>query len=476
MAGEIRPVILSGGGGTRLWPLSRAAYPKQLLALGGGRSLLQETVSRVTAPGFAPPLVICNEAYRFLVAQQLRDLGATGQTTGQVMLEPEGRNTAPAAAVAALHLGQADPEALLLMLPSDHVIADVDAFRAAVAAGARAAGADWLVTFGVTPERAETGYGYVKRAEAIDTAPGCFQVDRFVEKPDAETAAAYLASGDYAWNSGMFLFSARALLEEMQRLEPDIVAACEAALAKSARDLDFLRLNADAFAESPSISLDHAVMEKTRMAAVVPVDIGWSDVGSWDALWRISPSDQAGNTLVGDVVSLDSRDSYLHSESGLLAAVGVADLAVVATADAVMVCPRERAQEVRDLVARLDRDARPETAHHRRVHRPWGSYESIDTDDGFQVKRLIVLPGASISLQRHRHRAEHWVVVRGTAEVTRDEEIFVLQPNESSYIPVGAVHRLRNPGTEDLHIIEVQCGDYLGEDDIERFEDIYGRA
>ncbi len=472
MAGEIRPVILSGGGGTRLWPLSRAAYPKQLLALGGGGSLLQETVSRVTAPGFAPPLVICNEDYRFLVAQQLRDLGAAGQ----VMLEPEGRNTAPAAAVAALHLAQADPEALLLLLPSDHVIADVDGFRAAVAAGARAAGGGWLVTFGVTPDRPETGYGYVKRADAVGEAPGCFQVDRFVEKPDAETAAAYLASGDYAWNSGMFLFSAGALLEELRRLEPDIVAACEAALAAGEQDLDFLRLNADAFAKSPSISLDHAVMEKTQKAAVVPVDMGWSDVGSWDALWRVSPSDKAGNTLVGDVVSLDSRGSYLHSESGLLAAVGVEDLAVVATADAVMVCPRARAQEVRDLVARLDRDARPETAYHRRVHRPWGSYESIDVDDGFQVKRLIVLPGASISLQRHRRRSEHWVVVRGTAEVTRDEEIFVLQPNESSYIPVGAVHRLRNLGTEELHIIEVQCGDYLGEDDIERFEDIYGRA
>ena len=472
MSGEITPVILSGGGGTRLWPLSRAAFPKQLLALGGGRSLLQETLLRVAAPDFAAPLIICNDEYRFLVAQQLQDLGVEGH----LILEPAGRNTAPAAAVAALHIGRADPEALLLILPSDHTIADVAGFHAMVAAGARAAAAGWLVTFGVTPDRAETGYGYVKRSEPLGEAPGCFRVERFVEKPDAETAAAYLASGDFAWNSGMFLVSARALLEETTRLEPAIVAACETALAAARQDLDFLRLDAEAFAKSPSISLDHAVMEKTARAAVVPVDIGWSDVGSWDALWRISRTDGDGNTLVGDVVSLDSHGSYLHSEKHLLAALGVKDLAVVATTDAVMVCPRERAQEVRDLVALLGRAERPEAAHHRRVYRPWGSYESIDMGDGFQVKRLILLPGASISLQRHRHRSEHWVVVRGTAEVTRDEDTFLLQANESSYIPVGAVHRLRNPGEEALHIIEVQCGDYLGEDDIERFEDIYGRA
>jgi mannose-1-phosphate guanylyltransferase/mannose-6-phosphate isomerase len=472
MTRTIIPVILCGGGGTRLWPLSRAAFPKQLLALGGGQSLLQETALRAAAPGFGPPLAICNEEYRFLVAQQLQDLGQAGR----VMLEPVGRNTCPAAAAAALYVAAEDPEALLLILPSDHVIADVAGFRAAVEAGARAAAAGRLVTFGVTPDRPETGYGYVKRAEALADAPGCYRVERFVEKPDAATAEAYLASGDYAWNSGMFLVSAQALLDETRRLAPDIVPACEAALAAAGRDQDFVRLDAEAFAKSPSISLDHAVMEKTDRAAVVPVDIGWSDVGSWDALWRISQSDDDGNTLVGDVVTLDSRGSYLHSESRLLAALGVEDLTVVATTDAVLVCPRGRAQDVRDLVARLDRDERPETTHHRRVHRPWGSYESIDTDDGFQVKRLILLPGASISLQRHRHRAEHWVVVRGTAEVTRDEEVFELEPNQSTHIPVGAVHRLRNPGGEELHIIEVQCGDYLGEDDIERFEDIYGRA
>jgi mannose-1-phosphate guanylyltransferase / mannose-6-phosphate isomerase len=472
MSGEIRPVILAGGGGTRLWPLSRSAFPKQLLALGGGRSLLQETLAQVAGPGFAQPLVMCNEEYRFLVAQQLQELGVAGQ----VMLEPVGRNTAPAVAVAALHVGRSDPEALLLILPSDHVIADADVFRAAVAAGAGAAAAGWLVTFGVVPERAETGYRYIKRAEALEAAPGCFRVERFVEKPDAETAAGYLASGDFAWNSGMFLVSARALLEEMARLEPDVVEACEKALVAGEQDLDFLRLDAAAFAANPSISLDHAVMEKTEKAAVVPVDIGWSDVGSWDALWRLSASDEHGNALVGDVVTLDSRGNYLHSETRLLAALGVEDLAVVATSDAIMVCPRARAQEVRDLVERLEIDERPEAEHHRRVHRPWGSYESIDMDEGFQVKRLILLPGASISLQRHRHRAEHWVVVRGTAEVTRDEEVFILQPNQSSYIPVGAVHRLCNPGEEALHIIEVQCGDYVGEDDIERFEDVYGRA
>jgi mannose-1-phosphate guanylyltransferase/mannose-6-phosphate isomerase len=455
-----------------LWPLSRAAYPKQLLDLGGERSLLQDTVSRVSEEGFAPPLVICNDEYRFLVAQQLRDLGIEVE----LMLETEGRNTAPAATMAALHLGRDDLEALLLVLPSDHVIADVAGFHAMVAAGARAAEAGWLVTFGVTPDRAETGYGYIKKAQALDDAPGCFAVERFVEKPDPETAEAYLASGDFAWNSGMFLFKANRLIEEMKRLQPEIVDACAAALAAAKKDLDFLRLDADAFAKSPKISLDHAVMEKTERAAVLPVDIGWSDVGSWDALWRIRSSKGASNTLVGDVVALDSHGSYLHSEKPLLAVVGVEDLTVVATADAVLVCPRERSQEVRDLVGQLEHAGRSEATHHRRVYRPWGSYESIDMDEGFQAKRLILLPGASISLQRHQHRSEHWVVVRGTAEVTRGEDVFLLQPNESTYIPVGTIHRLHNPGEEDLHIIEVQCGDYLGEDDIERFEDVYGRG
>jgi mannose-1-phosphate guanylyltransferase/mannose-6-phosphate isomerase len=472
MTDRVSPVILSGGGGTRLWPLSRAAYPKQLLSLGGERSLLQDTVARVSADGFAPPLVICNDEYRFLVAQQLRDLA--GQ--GELMLEPVGRNTAPAAATAALHLGRDDPEALMLVLPSDHVIADAAGFQAMVAAGARAAEAGWLVTFGVTPDRAETGYGYIKRAQTLDEAPGCFAVERFVEKPDAETAEAYLASGDFAWNSGMFLFKASRLLEEMERLRPEIVEACAAALAAAKQDLDFLRLDADAFAQSPKISLDHAVLEKTERAAVLPVDIGWSDVGSWDALWRIRAPNGASNTLVGDVLALDSHGSYLHSEKPLLAAVGVEDLTVVATADAVLVCPRERSQEVRDLVGQLEHAERAEATHHRRVYRPWGSYESIDTDEGFQAKHLILLPGASISLQRHQPRSEHWVVVRGTAEVTRGEDVFLLQPNESTYIPVGTVHRLHNPVDEDLHIIEVQCGDYLGEDDIERFEDVYGRG
>ena len=468
----IIPVILSGGGGTRLWPMSRRAFPKQLLALGGERSLLQETLMRVDGADFAPPLIICNDEYRFLVAQQAQDLGLAGR----VILEPVGRNTAPAAAVAALHGGRDDRNALLLILPSDHMIADVEGFRAMVREGARAAEAGWLVTFGVTPDRAETGYGYINRSEALEEAPGCFRVERFVEKPDCETAAAYLASGDYAWNSGMFLVSAGTLLDEMRRLDPAIVTACEAALAAADQDSDFLRLGAADFSGSPSISLDHAVMEKTERAAVVPADIGWSDVGSWDALWRMSPKDGDGNTQIGDVLSIDSSGNYLHSEKQLLATLGVKDLVVVVTTDAIMVCPRERSQEVRDLVALLDRGDRPEAEHHRRVYRPWGSYESIDTDDGFQVKRLIVLPDASISLQRHRHRAEHWVVVQGTAEVTRDEEVLQLQVNESVYIPVGAVHRLRNPGDKDLHIIEVQCGDYLGEDDIERFEDIYGRA
>lgn len=469
----IHPVILSGGEGTRLWPLSRAAVPKQLVALGGETSLLQQTAERVAHGRFAPPLVICSQDGRFLVDQQLADVGLKA---AQILLEPIGRNTAPAAAVAALHLARKDPEALILLLPSDHAIADTAGFRAAAETGAAAARAGWLVTFGIAPDRPEVGYGYIRRGAPLAEAPGSERVAAFIEKPNAEAAAAYLAAGDVAWNSGMFLFAAGTLIAEMERLQPAILAAATAALEAAERDLDFLCLDAEAFARAPAISLDHAVMEHTKRAAVVPVDIGWSDLGSWDAMWRIRAPDPDGNALRGDVLALDCRNSYLHSETGLLAALGAEDLVVVNTKDAVLVCPRARAQDVREVAAALGGAERPERAQHRKVYRPWGSYEGIDEGAGFQVKRLIINVGASISLQRHRRRSEHWVVVRGLAEVTRGEEVFRLEPNQSTYIPVGTIHRLHNPGDAPLHIIEVQCGDYLGEDDIERFEDIYGRG
>jgi mannose-1-phosphate guanylyltransferase/mannose-6-phosphate isomerase len=471
--GKIHPVILSGGAGTRLWPLSRALYPKQLMALVGNTSLLQQTAARVADPArFAAPLVVCNDEHRFLVAEQLRALGVAAD---EVLLEPVPRNTAPAACTAALRLAARDPEALMLLLPSDHYIADREGFLRAVDRAAAAAAEGWLVTFGVTPDRPETGYGYIRSAETLAGLAGCHRVARFVEKPDRETAEGYLAGGDYAWNSGMFLFSAKRLLEDMGRLEPAMVEACREALEAAAEDLDFLRLDAEAFARSPAISIDTAVMEKTDRAAVVPVDIGWTDVGSWDALWQVSETDGDGNALEGDVVAVDSRGNYLRSDDRLLAVLGVEGLVVTVTADAVLVCPRERAQEVGDLVKRLKAEGRNEHQAHARVYRPWGSYQGIDAGQRFQAKRLIVNPGASISLQRHRRRAEHWVVVQGVAEVTRDDEVFTLEANQSTYIPLGARHRLRNPGGEPLHIVEVQSGDYLGEDDIERFEDLYGR-
>ena len=465
------PVILSGGAGTRLWPLSRELYPKQLLRLVAERTMLQETVARTEGlPGLAPPIVVCNENHRFMVAEQLRELGTAPQA---IVLEPQGRNTAPAAAIAALLVsGGADADPVLLVLPADHVITDVPAFQAAVAVGRVAAESGSLVTFGVVPDRAETGYGYIRR----DAGPGpAFSVAKFVEKPDSATARGYVESGEYYWNSGMFMFRASAYLAELGRYAPAMLAACRAALAAAGRDLDFLRLPAQEFASCPSDSIDYAVMEKTDRAVVVPLAAGWSDVGSWAALADALPRDAEGNVTAGDVLTEDSSGCYLHSTSRLVAAVGLRDHVVVETKDAVLVAPRDRVQDVKELVAELKARGRYETSLHREVYRPWGSYDSIDSGDRFQVKRLIVNPGATLSLQLHHHRAEHWVVVTGTAKVTRGDEVFTLSENESTYIPIGARHRIENPGKIPLHIIEVQSGTYLGEDDIVRFEDRYGR-
>lgn len=445
--------------------------PKQLLPLTSNRSLLQDTFLRTRGlpPPLGDPLVVCNEAHRFQVMGQMQELGANCR----VILEPQGRNTAPAVAVAALALdGDGADATLLLVMPSDHVIADVESFVRAVRAAMPAAAAGRLVAFGVVPTRAETGYGYI-RAAGRGTAPR--EVVRFVEKPDAETAVRYVQSGDYYWNSGMFLFSAQAYLRELARHAPEMLHACEAALAGGQQHHGFLRLATDPFLGCPSDSVDYAIMEKTAVASVVPLDAGWSDVGSWAALHEVSARDLAGNAIRGEVVAVDCRNSYLRAESRLLGVVGLEDCVVVETKDAVLVAPQSRAQDVKALVDELKRRQRPEANVGREVFRPWGSYDSLESASGYQVKRLAVLPGAVLSLQLHHRRAEHWVVVRGVARITRDDAVFELQRNEHAYIPLGARHRIENPGSELLEIIEVQIGDYLGEDDIVRFDDKYGR-
>jgi mannose-1-phosphate guanylyltransferase/mannose-6-phosphate isomerase len=466
------PVILSGGSGTRLWPLSRELYPKQLLPLVGERTMLQETVHRVEGlEDVGAPIVVCNESHRFMVAEQLREGGVKPRA---IVLEPMGRNTGPAVAVAALGAlqGDGDDDPLLLVLPADHVIGDAASFRKAVAEGRPAALEGKLVTFGVVPDRAETGYGYIRRAKQGGPA---YPVAEFVEKPDQATAEKYVASGEYYWNSGMFMFRARAYLDELRKHAPAMLEACEKAMATASRDLDFTRLSGEAFAACPSDSIDYAVMEKTDAAVVVPMDAGWSDVGSWSALQDALPRDDQGNVAAGDVITEDTEGCYLHSTSRLIAAVGLRDHVVVETKDAVLVAPREKVQDVKKLVNQLKEQGRYETSLHREVFRPWGSYDSIDNGDRFQVKRLVVKPGAQMSLQLHHHRAEHWIVVSGTARITRGEETFLLGENESTYIPIGTKHRIENPGMVELHIIEVQSGSYLGEDDIVRFEDRYGR-
>ena len=474
----ILPVILSGGSGTRLWPLSRELYPKQLLALCGPNSMLQETVKRLDGLADCPaPLVVCNEEHRFIVAEQLRGLDVQARA---IVLEPVARNTAPAVTLAALYALADGDDPMLLVLPADHVIEHPEAFRAAVETARPLAERGHLVTFGVTPDRPETGYGYIKAANVAEADAGerpgaARRVERFVEKPDAETAKSYLASGDYTWNSGMFLFRASRVLEEMSRFAPTVVDACRGAIAGAETDMDFLRPQAAAFRACPAESIDYAVMEKTDAAMVVPLDAGWNDIGSWAALWGIGPGDGAGNVCHGDVITEDSEGCYLFSSGRLVAAVGLRGHIVVETGDAVLVAAQDRAQDVKRIVERLKREERREHLLHRRVTRPWGAYEEIDAGDRFQVKRLTVNPGARLSLQYHHHRAEHWVVVRGTARITCGEEIRLLGENESTYIPLGVRHRLENPGRVVLEIIEVQSGSYLGEDDIVRLEDQYGR-
>lgn len=470
---KLIPVILSGGSGSRLWPLSRSTYPKQFLALTEPVSMLQATARRIADPDlFAPPIVICNDEHRFIIAEQLR---AVDMATGDIVLEPVARNTAPAVTAACLIAAERYPDGIVLVLPSDHAIADARAFREALGRAVRAAEAGSLVTFGIRPTAPETGYGYIRRGEALAGIGECYEVGAFVEKPDPDTAARFVSGGDHYWNSGMFVFRADRLLAEIESHAPEVLAATRRSLAAARRDLDFTRLDEAGFSENPSISIDYAVMEKTADAAVVPCDIGWSDIGSWAALWQAGESDENGNVATGDVLMRDTENTLVHADRRLVATLGIRDAVIVETADAVMVADRTRAQDVREIVEALKQTDRVEATSHKRIYRPWGYYESIDFGSRYQVKQICVHPGRKLSLQMHHKRAEHWVIVEGTARVTRDEETLVLEENQSTYIPIGTRHRLENPGESDLRLVEVQTGSYLGEDDIVRFDDDYGR-
>lgn len=469
---NIVPVILSGGSGTRLWPLSRAVLPKQLLPLVTDKTMLQETLLRLAGwKNVLPPVVICGNDHRFLVAEQLREIQ---QNDTKIILEPIARNTAPAIAAAALVLEQSN--ALMLVLPADHVISDIPAFESAVKQASQAAEQGKLVTFGITPTHPETGYGYIQSGEPISGTQGCFEVARFVEKPNLATAQSYVDSGQFYWNSGMFMFKPYVLLNELKRLSPEMLSAVREAVEASYHDLDFIRLKEEAFSKSPADSIDYAVMEKTTLAAVVPATMGWNDVGSWTALKEVQAQDTHGNAIRGDVYLKDVKNSLVRAESRLVTAVGVEDLLIVETQDAVLVTHRDRAQDVKSIVDHLKSTGRTEHQLHPRVYRPWGWYEGIDIGDRFQVKRIMVKPGERLSLQMHHHRAEHWVVVSGSANITIDGVTKLFTENESTYIPIGSKHRLENPGKVALHLIEVQSGSYLGEDDIVRLEDTYGRS
>ena len=466
------PIIMAGGSGSRLWPLSRQLNPKQFLPLADANfSMLQATIQRLDGLGAAAPRLICNEQHRFLAAEQLRQLGLE---QSNILLEPVGRNTAPAIALAALQARTESEDPILLILAADHLIQDVQAFQASIQTALPLAQNGKLVTFGIVPTHAETGYGYIEQGE--NAGAGGFKVNRFVEKPDLVTAQEYLASGSYFWNSGMFMFRASRYLEELESYRPDILAACRAALAGGSQDMHFTRVDEVAFASCPDDSVDYAVMEKTADAVMVPLDAGWSDIGSWTALWDVSDKDSQGNVFKGDVLSQNSRNTYVHADSRLVATVGLDDLVIVETKDAILVAHKDHVQDVKKIVAQLKNDSRREHINHREVYRPWGVYDSVDNGHRYQVKRITVKPGAKLSVQMHHHRAEHWIVVSGTAKVTNGERTYLVCENESTYIPIGQIHALENPGIIPLELIEVQSGSYLGEDDIVRFEDKYGRA
>jgi len=467
----IVPVILSGGSGTRLWPLSRKMHPKQLLPLLNETTLLQDTVNRFkNADEINHAVIICNESYRFMVAEQVRQSEIEGM---DIILEPIGRNTAPAIALAAFNAMEDEQDPILLVLPADHDIRDVEGFLDAVEVGQKQSEAGNLVTFGIVPDQPETGYGYIKAGDSIDE--NCYSVANFVEKPDKATAESYIEQGGYYWNSGMFMFKASVYLEALERLRPDMYETCRTAYAKAERDMDFLRLDEETFANCPSDSIDYAVMEKVDNAVVIPVDIGWSDVGSWTALQNIGDADAMNNMIIGDVEAAASKNCYIRAESKLIVALGVDDLIIVDTDDALLVAHREKVQDIKTVVEKLHEEGRDEVLLHTNVYRPWGRYQGIDSSDRFLAKRITVNPGAVLSLQLHHHRAEHWVVVSGTAKVTKGDEVFILSENESTYIPLGVKHRLENIGKIPLELIEVQTGSYLGEDDIVRFDDLYGR-
>ncbi|MFA6051256.1 MAG: mannose-1-phosphate guanylyltransferase/mannose-6-phosphate isomerase [Methylobacter sp.] len=463
------PVILSGGSGTRLWPLSRGQYPKQFLPLASDHTMLQETLLRLVGlEGLKAPIAVCNEGHRFILAEQLWEIDAKPSA---IILEPVGKNTAPAVAMAALTAESEDD--VLLVLPADHVISNLKAFHQAIAQARVLAEQGFLVTFGIVPTKPETGYGYIKRDTLQQGA--AFNVAAFVEKPDLDTAKRYLKSGDYFWNSGMFAFKAGVFLQELNKCNPGMLSVCRQALEAAKVDLDFTRLDKQIFSTCPADSIDYAVMEKTDKAVVIPLDAGWNDVGSWSALWDVTDKDSFGNAIKGDVLTVDTQNSFIYAENKLVAVIGVSDLIIVETADALMVAPKDRVQEVKNIVAQLKERGRSEAETHRKVYRPWGHYDSVDGGERHQTKRIVVKPGARLSLQKHHHRAEHWVVVKGSALVTKGEEKILVSENESIYIPIGTVHCLENPGMIALEIVEVQSGNYLGEDDIVRFDDQYGR-